>query len=102
MSVLLEQGASASGFLPAGASRVPVDASRHGEIAVGLVNNMPDTALQATERQFIGLLSAAAGRTPVRAKLFALPCVPRGEAAQRHIANNYAPIEELWNGGLDG
>jgi homoserine O-succinyltransferase/O-acetyltransferase len=102
MSVLLEQGTTASGFLPAGASRVPVAMSRRGDIAIGIVNNMPDTALAATERQFVGLLAAASGRTPIRVKLFALPSVPRGAAAQRHIADNYAPIEDLWNGDFDG
>ena len=75
---------------------------RHGDIAIGIVNNMPDAALESTERQFIGLLAAASGKTPVRVRLFALPGVPRGEAAQRHIASNYAGIEELWNAKLDG
>src|SRR6266436_1534435 len=103
MPVVIEQGAAASGFLPAGASRAPAQAPRHtGGIAIGIVNNMPDAALQATERQFIGLLAAAAGQLPVRLRLFALPGVPRGEAAQRHIASNYAAIEDLWSAGLDG
>jgi len=102
MPIVMEQGASASGFLPAGASRVAADASRHGDIAIGIVNNMPDAALQSTERQFIGLLAAASGKTPVHVRLFALPGVPRGEAAQRHIASNYAGIEELWDARLDG
>ena len=30
-------------------------------VVVGLVNNMPDTALEATEAQFARMLSAAAG-----------------------------------------
>jgi homoserine O-succinyltransferase len=102
MSVVMEQGAAASGFLPPGASRVAVDSPRRGDLAIGIVNNMPDSALESTERQFIGLLAAASGRTPVRVRLFALPGVPRGEAAQRHIANNYASIEELWNAAPDG
>jgi homoserine O-succinyltransferase len=102
MPIVIEQGAAASGFLPAGASRDAANASRRGHIAIGIVNNMPDAALESTERQFIGLLAAAAGKTPVRVQLFALPGVPRGEAAQRHIADNYAGIEELWNRELDG
>ena len=103
MTIVMEQGAAASGFLPAGASRAPVDASRRsGAIAIGIVNNMPDAAIESTERQFIGLLAAASGQMPVRVRLFALPSVPRGEAARRHIERNYAAIEELWNAGLDG
>jgi homoserine O-succinyltransferase/O-acetyltransferase len=102
MPIVMEQSAAASGFLPAGASRGAVDASGRGDLAIGIVNNMPDAALESTERQFIGLLAAAAGKTPVRVRLFALPGVARGEAAQRHIASNYAGIEELWDRKLDG
>jgi homoserine O-succinyltransferase len=103
MTIVMEQGAAASGFLPAGASRAPVDASRRsGAIAIGIVNNMPDTAIESTERQFIGLLAAASGQTPLRVRLFALPGVPRGETARRHIDANYAGIGELWNADLDG
>jgi homoserine O-succinyltransferase len=101
MTVVMEQGAAASGFLPAGAIRGPADSSRRG-LAVGIVNNMPDAALEATERQFIGLLAAASGQMPVRVRLFALPGVPRGAAALRHIENNYAGIDTLWNADLDG
>jgi homoserine O-succinyltransferase/O-acetyltransferase len=103
MPVVMEQGASASGFLPPDASRVPVAASRRADgTTIGIVNNMPDAALESTERQFVGLLGAASGQMPVRVRLFGLPGVPRGEAAQRHVANNYADIEDLWNGELDG
>ena len=75
---------------------------RRDGIGIGIVNNMPDQALEATERQFIGLLAAAAERTSVRVRLFALPGVSRSEAAQRYIAGHYADIAELWNGELDG
>jgi homoserine O-succinyltransferase len=105
MTIVMEQGAAASGFLPAGASRVPFDASRRSgaiAIAIGIVNNMPDAAIESTERQFIGLLAAASGQMPVRVRLFALPGVPRAEAVRCHIERNYAEIEELWNAGLDG
>lgn len=33
------------------------------DLTIGLINNMPDPALKATERQFMKLLQAAAGRT---------------------------------------
>src|SRR3984893_3049711 len=104
MPVVLEQGASGRSFnLLNGVRCAPADPARDdGAIEIGIVNNMPDAALESTERQFIGLLAAASGRTPVRVRLFALPGVPRGEAAQRHIANNYASIEELWNAAPDG
>lgn len=71
-------------------------------IEVVLVNNMPDAALEATERQFAGLLAAAAGDQLVRLKLFSLPSVPRGEAARHYLDQNYAVIESLWNSRPDG
>src|SRR3954451_19575874 len=37
---------------------------------VVLVNNMPDASLEATDRQFAGLLAAAAGDQLIRLKLF--------------------------------
>ena len=35
-------------------------------LTIGLINNMPDPALQATERQFMRLLTAAAGNHRIR------------------------------------
>jgi len=71
-------------------------------IEIGLVNNMPDAALEATERQFRALLDAAAtSGMVVRLKLFALPDVPRGEAGRRHLSR-YSDIGDLWNSRLDG
>lgn len=44
---------------------------------IGLVNNMPDAALKATERQFARLLASACGTTDVRLHLFSLGSVAR-------------------------
>jgi homoserine O-succinyltransferase len=71
-------------------------------LVVGLVNNMPDSALRATERQFCELLAAAAGNREVSLRFFALPDVPRGEAGQAHIAAYYADVDELRASGVDG
>ena len=38
-------------------------------LTIGLVNNMPDAALEATERQFMRLLTAAAGNNLIRLPL---------------------------------
>jgi len=35
-------------------------------VTIGLVNNMPDPALEATERQFVDLIRVAASKTIVR------------------------------------
>ncbi len=71
-------------------------------ISIGLVNNMPDAALEATERQFTDLIRAAASDVVVRLKLFALPELPRGQAARGALAGRYRDIAELWQTPLDG
>ena len=68
---------------------------------IGLINNMPDSALQATERQFLELLEAAALGMMVRLTPFALPEVPRADAGRCHL-NSYFSINDLWNRSLDG
>lgn len=70
---------------------------RPNELTIGLVNNMPDSALEATERQFISLLESAAGTIPIRFSLYAFKEIPRGEHAARQIQARYAGVEELWN-----
>lgn len=71
-------------------------------IRIGLVNNMPDGALEATERQFMGLLGSAAPGVQVRLSRYALPGVPRTEQGRLHIGRFYFGIESLWNSRLDG
>src|SRR5215471_8783135 len=71
-------------------------------LEVGLVNNMPDAALESTERQFLELLNAAAHDIPVRLRLFSLPDVPRADAGRRHLDASYSGIAALWNSRLDG
>jgi homoserine O-succinyltransferase len=65
-------------------------------VIVGLVNNMPDTALEATEAQFARLLSAAADTVPVQLRFYFLPEVPRGPAGLAHVnGDRYWSINEL-------
>jgi homoserine O-succinyltransferase/O-acetyltransferase len=71
-------------------------------IHIGLINNMPDAAMEATERQFLTLLDAASEGVLVRLTLYALPDVPRNDAGRRHISRFYSGIESLWNGQHDG
>ncbi len=66
------------------------------KLSVALVNNMPDGAFAATERQFLDLLGAASGAELVEARLFAMKGVPRGEVTAAHIAARYEPFEHLW------
>ena len=79
------------------------DPSGQDAITIGLINNMPDSALSSTERQFQTLLSAAAGNRRVRVRLFTLPGVPRGEAALAFTHGRYEDIGALWtNEPVDG
>jgi len=71
-------------------------------IHIGLINNMPDAALKATERQFLSLLNAAADGVVVNVSLYALPEVPRSESAKGHIDRFYSGIDNLWDSRLDG
>jgi homoserine O-succinyltransferase len=77
-----------------------VDASQ-GCIEIGLVNNMPDTALKSTEAQFAALLEAAAGDLPVRLRLFSLPLVPRSARGALHLGATYLGLRDFWDSRLD-
>lgn len=77
-------------------------ASEPAPLEIGLVVNMPDAALEATERQFRSLLEEASGGSGVRLTLYALPDVPRSEESRQHIARTYANIAGLWTRSLDG
>jgi len=70
-------------------------------IDIGLINNMPDPALDATERQFRGLLDAAADGLPVRLTLYTLPEVPRAEFGRKQVSR-YTSIDDLWSRHHDG
>ena len=70
-------------------------------LRIGLLNNMPDAALRATERQFTALLRHASDDLNVSLTFFALPGVPRGAVAAAHIAAAYAPLASLWEHQLD-
>jgi homoserine O-succinyltransferase len=71
-------------------------------IRIGLINNMPDAALKATERQFLALLDAAGAGMVVRLTFYALPGVPRSELARRHVSSCYSDIDDLRATHLDG
>jgi homoserine O-succinyltransferase/O-acetyltransferase len=71
-------------------------------ITIGLINNMPDEALKATERQYTSLLNAASDDMQIHLSLYTLPRIPRNESSNRHIASTYSSIDDLWEGQLDG
>ena len=71
-------------------------------MTIGLVNNMPDAAFAATERQFLDLIRAAASNAVVQLKLFSIADVPRADTVRRIAAERYRDISELWDTRLDG
>lgn len=71
-------------------------------LTIGLVNNMPDSALQATERQFKALLKVAGESRIVDLRYFSLPSVKRSWAAQSRIGRFYTKIADLDRLRLDG
>jgi len=78
-------------------------AKRPIELTIGLVNNMPDSALKATDHQLARLLQNAAPRhVHIRLHCFSLPSIARAQAAQNHVAQAYTDIGELDGLGIDG
>src|SRR5262245_17034170 len=74
--------------------------SNSTSVDIGLVNNMPDAALNATERQFKGLLGMAAGEVVVSLTLYTLPEVRRTDFGRLEVSR-YAHIDELWESRHD-
>jgi homoserine O-succinyltransferase/O-acetyltransferase len=71
-------------------------------VTVGLINNMPDPALESTERQFVDLIRTAATNAIVRLVLFSIPEVPRAETTRQDMAGRYRDVSALWDTHLDG
>lgn len=65
-------------------------------LRIGLLNNMPDAALVATERQFRRLIGAN-----VALSLFSLDNLPRNPAARAHLDKHYASHLALPDARLD-
>jgi homoserine O-succinyltransferase/O-acetyltransferase len=70
-------------------------------IDIGLINNMPDAALNATERQFLALLGAAADDIAVHLTLYTLPEVPRTDFGREQVSR-YSDFRDLWSSHHDG
>ena len=75
--------------------------SARAQLVIGLVNNMPDAALQTTEQQFSDLLGAACTDYEIQFRIFSFPELVRGEAGHAYVSEHYEPIDGLWSGELD-
>jgi homoserine O-succinyltransferase len=71
-------------------------------LTIALINNMPDAALQATERQFTRLLQAAAGNNRIHLHCFSLPSVKRSQQAKQLMDGRYSDIADLGRLRIDG
>ena len=68
------------------------DSAPDGCIKIGLINNMSDEALKATDRQFVSLLNLASDNMPVHLSFYTLPGVPRNGLTANHISSCYSNI----------
>ena len=71
------------------------------ELHVGFLNMMPDSALEATERQFIRLVGGCNRIAQFFVYPFSLPGLSRGGEALDYINRYYSKFEELQETGLD-
>jgi len=71
------------------------------ELHIGLLNMMPDAALDATERQFFRLIGESNQIAQFYVHPFTLDDLPRGESAQAYIKQHYETFEQIREQGLD-
>ena len=71
------------------------------ELHIGLLNMMPDAALQATERQFLRLVGSCNRIAQFYVHPFTFPEIPRLPDTQAHIDKYYSRFEDLKEQGLD-
>jgi len=70
-------------------------------LRIGLLNLMPDAALQATERQFLRLINAYGCSANLVVFPFAVEGDQRADIARAHIKSHYSNFAELQADGLD-
>lgn len=71
------------------------------ELHIGLLNMMPDAALEATERQFFRLIGQSNQIAQFYVHPFTLDALPRSPKAREHVHRYYEPFERIREDGLD-
>ena len=71
------------------------------ELHVGLLNMMPDAALEATERQFMRLVGSCNRIAQIHVHPFAVDAEVRGLKARDYIRRYYESFEDVRAAGLD-
>ena len=90
-------GVRLDGALDAGPNEVEGSA----QWTCALVNNMPDTAFCATERQFVGLLDSGCRGDTLALTRHTMAGVTRGDRIQAQIAAEYRPFETIFTNPPD-
>jgi homoserine O-succinyltransferase len=71
------------------------------ELHIGLLNMMPDAALEATERQFFRLVGESNQIAQFYMHPFSIANLPRSAQGQQHVATHYESFEQIKAAGLD-
>jgi homoserine O-succinyltransferase len=71
------------------------------EIHIGILNMMPDAALEATERQFLRIIGESNLIAQFYVHPFTLAELPRGDKARAHIDSYYETFDSVKKEGLD-
>lgn len=71
------------------------------ELHIGLLNMMPDAALQVTEQQFLRLVGSCNQIVQFYVHPFTVQGLPRSKEAQDYINTYYSTFDDIRNHGLD-
>jgi len=71
------------------------------ELHIGLLNMMPDAALEVTERQFMRLVGNSNQIAQFYVHVFSVPGLPRSPEKQAYIDSYYSDFAQLKREGLD-
>lgn len=71
------------------------------ELHIGILNLMPDAALEATERQFMRMVGGCNRIAQFKIHLFSVPEFERADKAREHIEKYYESFARIKKVGLD-
>lgn len=71
------------------------------EMHVGICINMPDAAMEATERQILRLLNESNLIAHIHPHIFSLPMIKRGEKGRERVETYYEKVDDVMKQGLD-
>ncbi len=77
-------------------NRSPERSANQTRWTCAFVNNMPDGAFEATERQYLELLDAGSGSEVIEVRRYAMAVVARGEPTTARIAAEYSPVSDVY------